>query len=57
MLLLKIRTVKCDFNDYTLTVPLAILPGLNADQPQRSRSEGMVTCSYELRERLTSGVA
>ena len=24
MLLLKIRTVKRDFNDYTLTVPLAI---------------------------------
>ncbi len=31
MLLLEIRTVKSDFNDYTLSVPLAILPGLNAD--------------------------
>lgn len=31
MLLLKIRSVKRDFNDYTLSVPLAILPGLNAD--------------------------
>ena len=31
MLLLTVRKVKSDFNDYTLSVPLAILPGLNAD--------------------------
>lgn len=31
MLLMKIRKIKPDDNDYTLSVPLAILPGLNAD--------------------------
>lgn len=31
MLLLKVRKVKDSFDDYTLSVPLAILPGLNAD--------------------------
>lgn len=31
MLLMKIRKVKHDANDYCLSVPLSILPGLNAD--------------------------
>jgi hypothetical protein len=31
ILLMKIRTIKKDDNDYTLAVPLSILPGLNAD--------------------------
>ena len=44
MLLLRIRHVKKDPYRTTLSVPLYILPGLNADQPKRSRSEGMVTC-------------
>ena len=56
MLMLKIRRVKKDWKRTTLSVPLYILPGLNADQPKRSRSEGMVTCSLALREHLTSGV-
>ena len=56
MLMLKIRRVKNDWKRTTLSVPLYILPGLNADQPNRSRSEGMVTCSLALREHLTSGV-
>ena len=45
MLLLHIRRVKSDWKRTTISVPLHILPGLNADQPERSRSEGMVTCS------------
>ena len=32
MILSKIRTVKRDINDFTLAVPLSILPGLNADK-------------------------
>lgn len=49
MLLLNIREVKKDFDDYTLSVPFAILPGLNADQlrfkliHRRSRSGYVVT--------------
>jgi DNA-directed RNA polymerase beta' subunit len=31
MLLMKIRTIKKDVTDYTLSIPLSILPGLNAD--------------------------
>ena len=31
MLLMKIRRVKPDGNDFILSVPLSILPGLNAD--------------------------
>jgi len=31
MILMKIRKVKKSFNDYTLSIPIAILPGLNAD--------------------------
>lgn len=31
ILLMDIRTVKKDFNDFTLSLPSAILPGLNAD--------------------------
>ena len=31
MLLMKVRTVKKDITDYTLSVPLSVLPGLNAD--------------------------
>lgn len=32
MLLMSIRSIKRDGNDYCLSVPMAILPGLNADQ-------------------------
>lgn len=32
MLLMKVRKVKPDGNDYALSVPLSILPGLNADK-------------------------
>lgn len=31
MLLMRIRQIKQDMEDYTLTVPIAVLPGLNAD--------------------------
>lgn len=31
MLLMKVRKVKPDGDDYALSVPLSILPGLNAD--------------------------
>ena len=31
MLLMDIRQVKADGHDYSLSVPLSILPGLNAD--------------------------
>lgn len=31
MLLMKIRKIKPDGDDYALSVPLSILPGLNAD--------------------------
>ena len=31
MLLMKIRTVKKDVTDFTMSIPLSILPGLNAD--------------------------
>ena len=31
MLLMKVRKVKKDFSDFTLSVPLSVLPGLNAD--------------------------
>lgn len=54
MLLMKIRTIKKDVTDYTLSVPLSILPGLNADQ--LSRSENVVIRFYDHCERLTSGV-
>ena len=57
---MRIRTIKQDNSDYTLSVPLSILPGLNADQQRYvspiSRSECMVTYIKELCERLTSGV-
>ena len=32
MLLMSIRQVKRDDSDFTLSVPLSILPGLNADR-------------------------
>jgi hypothetical protein len=32
MLLMKVRKVKKDISDFTLSVPLSVLPGLNADQ-------------------------
>ena len=41
MLLMKIRKVKPDGEDYILSVPLSILPGLNADE---SLSGYRVTC-------------
>lgn len=53
MLLMRIRKIKPTSDDYCLSVPLSILPGLNADQ---HRSEYLVTNTIELRERLTSGV-
>ena len=56
MLMLKIRRVTHDWRRTTLSVPLYILPGLNADQPEWSRSGYMVTCYRVLREHLTSGV-
>ena len=54
MVLMKIRTIKKDITDYTLAVPLSILPGLNADQ--LSRSESTVMCFYVRCELLTRGV-
>ena len=56
MLLLRVRKIQRDDHSATLAVPLSILPGLNADQPKKSRSEGVVTCPLALREHLTSGV-
>jgi hypothetical protein len=53
MLMLRIRRVKDDWKRTTLSVPLFILAGLNADQ---SRSGNVVTRVQELCERLTSGV-
>lgn len=35
ILLMNIRTVKSDFEDLTLSLPIPILPGLNADQRRR----------------------
>ena len=54
ILLMRIRHIKKDDTDFTMSVPLSILPGLNADQP--SRSGYMVTYNDQLCERLTSGV-
>ena len=31
MLLMHVRQIKADDSDYTMSVPLSILPGLNAD--------------------------
>ena len=59
---LKIRRVKDDWQRTTLSVPLHILPGLNADKrrqfriPELSKSVGVVTRTREQCERLTSGV-
>ena len=41
MLLMRIGKIKQDMEDYTLTVPISILPGLNADD-ELSKSEGTV---------------
>ena len=58
LVFMKIRKVKRDPNDYTLSVPLGILAGLNADQHKSPKRSGrMVTYRWEIRERLTSGVA
>ena len=57
MLLMKIRKVKPDDSDYCLSVPLSILPGLNADSILSLGSECMVTYIEKLCERLTSGVS
>ena len=54
MLLLKVRKVKRSGTDYCLSVPLSILPGLNADQ--LTRSGLVVILIIALCERLTSGV-
>lgn len=43
-----------DDTDYTLSVPLSILPGLNADE---QLSGGAVMHTRVLCERLTSGVS
>ena len=51
---MKIRNVKRDDTDYTLSVPLAILPGLNADKSLLSGYTVMYI--NKLCERLTSGV-
>lgn len=56
MLLMRIKAIDRDPYRTTLSVPLSILPGLNADQLKRSRSEYMVTCYLALRELLTRGV-
>ena len=53
---LKIRRVKDDWQRTTLSVPLYILPGLNADQQIAKRSGRVVTHSRAACERLTSGV-
>lgn len=57
MLLMKIRTIKKDVTDYTMSVPLSILPGLNADKLSKSLSVYTAMYYKELCERLTSGVA
>ena len=57
MLLMRIRKIKPDDSDYCLSVPLSILPGLNADWMPKSGSERVVTCVEKLCERLTSGVS
>lgn len=55
MLLMKIRKIKPDDTDFTLAVPLSILPGLNADQQQ---GPCIIVILYRvLCERLTSGVS
>ena len=58
MLLMRIRNVKPDDSDYTLSVGLSILPGLNADQLMRMSFKVRHISDYvkELCERLTSGV-
>jgi hypothetical protein len=56
MLMLRIRRVKDDWKRTTLSVPLFILAGLNADQRITARSGRVVTHSREVRERLTNGV-
>lgn len=57
MLLMKIRNIKPNDVDYTLSVGLSILPGLNADQQSPTRSEYAVMYTKVLCERLTSGVS
>ena len=49
MLLMKIRQIKPDGNDYALSIPLSILPGLNADfdgdgVPNKDVSENLFNC-------------
>lgn len=56
MLLMKIRRIIPSGTVYTLSVPLSILPGLNADSTISTGSEYMVTCIEKHCERLTSGV-
>lgn len=53
MLLLNIRKVKRDFDDYTLSVPLAVLPGLNADEIVVGVYGNI---HWDFRELLTRGV-
>jgi hypothetical protein len=57
MLLMKIRNIKPNDVDYTLSVGLSILPGLNADQQSPTRSEYAAMYTKVLCERLTSGVS
>ena len=60
MLLMDIRKVKRDGSDYALSVPLSILPGLNADSTiSNPRNQGRALWRHSalhVCERLTSGV-
>lgn len=56
MLLMNIRQIKKTGDDYSLSVPLSILPGLNADWISNIRIGNVVTHLRKQGERLTSGV-
>lgn len=60
MLLMDVRQVKKDGSDYALSVPLSILPGLNADSTiSNPRNQGRALWRHGalyVCERLTSGV-
>ena len=55
MILMGVRNIKRSKNDFTLAVPLSILPGLNADQLQGREAQQCVLKA--LCERLTRGVS
>lgn len=56
MLLMRIRRIKPDRDCYTLSIPLSILPGLNADLTEDVKVRSAVMYIRALCERLTSGV-